>query len=133
MSDNDNSSNTRPRPMDVDTVIGNPPTPPGRSTSWFDKLHKGAKSNPTNHSHRKKWYSKLEGKSLGQSQNPKDIAMWSPSQGNPSLDMIDPADADEEDNTGGDDKDDESPVQQVHFISILFSRVSIFLVASALA
>jgi hypothetical protein len=128
--------------MDVDTVIGNPPTPPGRSTSWFDKLHKGAKSNPTNHSHRKKWYSKLEGKSLGQSQNPKDIAMWSPSQGNPSLDMIDPADADEEDNTGGDDEedntggddeDDESPVQQVHFISILFSRVSIFLVASALA
>jgi len=78
MNNNGNSSDTRPQLMDIDPVAGNPSNSnsPERSTSWFDRLQKGAKSNAVNHSPRKKWYSKLASQSIGQNQNPtNDISM----------------------------------------------------------
>lgn len=132
MNDNGNSSDIRPQLMDVDTVIYNPSNSPERSTSWFDRLQKGAKSSPVNETlpARKKWYSKLASQSIGQNQYPtncKDISMRPP-----HLQDDDGIDGDEEDNiTGGDEEDNNTggeeggDSQQVCFIEIsLFSASS---------
>ena len=129
MNDNGNSSDTRSQLMEVDSVANNPSNSnsPERSTSWFDRLQKGAKSGPVDGSTgigpRKKWYSKLASQSIGQNKNPtKDISMRSPHL----QDDDNGTDGDEEDNTGGDEEDNTGgeeggDSQQVCFIEISLS------------